>query len=248
MRLMITGMLILSGLCAFAQDNDVQAKIEAAMAADIRTEADTARDRNRKAPETLAFFQLKDDMRVMELLPGGGWYTKILAPVLRENGEFYVAIGIDNVRENLQPQTGFDHIEIIEIGVELERTGPFGTRDVAPFEFGVRDLDLVVTFRNMHNFTPAGRANMNAAVFESLGSGGLYGVIDHTARHMEPMTHENRRRTDVVDIILEVQAAGFELVDASDLHYRPDDELRFEVGRKTVTGNTDRYTLLFRKP
>ena len=248
MRLMITGMLILSGLCAFAQDNDVQAKIEAAMAADIRTEADIARDRNRKAPDTLAFFQLKDDMRVMELLPGGGWYTKILAPVLRENGGFYVAIGIDNVRMNLQPETGFDHIEIIEIGVELERTGPFGTRDVAPFDFDVRDLDLVVTFRNMHNFTSEGRANINAAVFESLGSGGLYGVIDHTARHMEPLTNENRRRTDVVDIILEVQAAGFELLDSSDLHYRPDDELRYEVGRKTVTGNTDRYTLLFRKP
>jgi predicted methyltransferase len=248
MRLMITGMLILSGLCAFAQDNDVQARIEAAMAADIRTEADMARDRNRKAPETLAFFQLEDDMRVMELLPGGGWYTKILAPVLRENGGFYVAIGIDNVRMNLQPEIGFEHIEIIEIGVELERTGPFGTRDVAPFDFAVRDLDLVVTFRNMHNFTSEGRANINAAVFESLGSGGLYGVIDHTARHMEPMTNENRRRTDVVDIILEVQAAGFELVDSSDLHYRPDDELRYEVGRKTVTGNTDRYTLLFRKP
>ena len=248
MRLVITGMLILSGLCAFAQDNDVEARIQAAMAADIRTETDVARDRNRKAPETLAFFQLKDDMRVMELLPGGGWYTKILAPVLRENGEFYVAIGIDNVRMNLQPETGFDHIEIIEIGVELERTGPFGTRDVAPFDFDVRDLDLVVTFRNMHNFTPEGRANVNAAVFESLGSGGLYGVIDHSLRHMEPMSNENRRRTDVVDIILEVQAAGFELVDSSDLHYRPDDELRYEVGRKTVTGNTDRYTLLFRKP
>ena len=82
----------------------------------------------------------------------------------------------------------------------------------------------------------------------ALGSGGLYGVVDHRLRHMEPMTSENRRRTDVVQIIKEVQSAGFELVDYSDLHYRPDDELRYEVGRATVTGNTDRYTLLFRKP
>ena len=89
---------------------------------------------------------------------------------------------------------------------------------------------------------------INEAVFQSLGSGGLYGVIDHTLRHMEPLTNENRRRSDVVDIILEVQAAGFELVDSSDLHYRPDDELRYEVGRRSVTGNTDRYTLLFKKP
>jgi predicted methyltransferase len=65
---------------------------------------------------------------------------------------------------------------------------------------------------------------------------------------MEPMTAENRRRADVVEIMKEVLAAGCEFVDYSDLHYRPDDELRYEVGRHTVTGNTDRFTLLFRKP
>ena len=65
---------------------------------------------------------------------------------------------------------------------------------------------------------------------------------------MEPMTGENRRRADPVQIIHEALAAGFKFVDFSDLHYRADDELRFEVGRKTVTGNTDRFTLLFRKP
>ena len=53
---------------------------------------------------------------------------------------------------------------------------------------------------------------------------------------------------DPVLAIREIQAAGFEFVDYSDLHYRPDDELRYEVGRRTVTGNTDRFTLLFRRP
>jgi predicted methyltransferase len=65
---------------------------------------------------------------------------------------------------------------------------------------------------------------------------------------MEPATRENRRRADVVQIIKEAQQAGFDFVDYSDLHYRPDDELRFEVGRKSVTGNSDRFTLLFRRP
>ena len=248
MRILIAGIIAGLSLGAVAQEGGVEDKIKAAMASDIRTEAEVARDRNRKPVETLAFFQLSDDMRVLELLPGGGWYTKLLAPVLRENGELYVAIGTNNVQQNLVPQPGFDHVNVIDIGVELERTGPFGTRDVASFGFGLSDLDLAVTFRNMHNFTSDGRANINAAVFESLQSGGLYGVIDHTLRHMEPMTNENRRRADVVQIIKEAQAAGFELVDYSDLHYRPDDELRYEVGRATVTGNTDRFTLLFRKP
>jgi predicted methyltransferase len=65
---------------------------------------------------------------------------------------------------------------------------------------------------------------------------------------MEPITMENRRRTDPVQIIVEALNAGFVLAAYSDLHYIPDDELRYEVGRRTVTGNSDRYTLLFRKP
>lgn len=65
---------------------------------------------------------------------------------------------------------------------------------------------------------------------------------------MQDDSSENWRRLDPVLVIKEVQEAGFELVDYSTLHYRLDDELRYEVGRKTVTGNTDRFTLLFRKP
>lgn len=248
MRTLLAAIISGMSICAYAQDGGVAEKVEEAMASDVRSEADVARDRNRKPVETLTFFQLADDMRVIELLPGGGWYTKLLAPVLRENGELYVAIGTNNVRQNLAPQPGFDHINVIDIGVASERDGPFGTNTIPAFDFGVADIDLAVTFRNMHNFTPRGRDNINAAVFSALRPGGLYGVIDHSLRHMEPITRENRRRADVVQIIKEVQEAGFELMDYSDLHYRPDDELRYEVGRASVTGNTDRFTLLFRKP
>ena len=248
MRCIVASLFLLLGVCAYAQDDPVADKIRAAMESDIRTEDEVGRDRNRKPVETLAFFQLRDDMRVLELLPGGGWYTKILAPVLRDNGELYVAIGTNNVRDNLVPQPGFDHIKVLDIGVELVRDGPFGTNNIAPFSFGVDGLDLVLTFRNMHNFTEAGRGSINDAVYASLAPGGLYGVVDHSRRHMQDLNSETRRRVDVVQIIKEVQAAGFEFVDWSDLHYRPDDELRYEVGRATVTGNTDRFTLLFRKP
>jgi predicted methyltransferase len=64
---------------------------------------------------------------------------------------------------------------------------------------------------------------------------------------MEPFNTENRRRADPVLTIKEIQQAGFVFVDYSDLHFRADDELRYEVGRKSVTGNTDRFTFLFRK-
>jgi predicted methyltransferase len=248
MRFLLITVLTASILPALAQQSNVKDKISAAIASDIRTEADIARDRNRKPAETLEFLGLKDDMRVLELLPGGGWYTKILAPTLRENGELYVAISTNSVQKNLLSMDEIDQVKVLEIGAAPEWTGPFGTGNIANFEFGVNNIDLALTFRNLHNFTPEARQIINAAVFKALKSGGLFGVVDHTKRHMEPMTRENRRRADPVQIIQELLDTGFEIVDSSDMHYRPDDELRFEVGRKTVAGNTDRFTLLFRKP
>ena len=89
---------------------------------------------------------------------------------------------------------------------------------------------------------------MNKAVFDALKPGGTYAVVDHTRRHMQKLNNENGRRVDPVLAIKEIQQAGFEFVDYTNLHYRPDDELRYEVGRKTVTGNTDRFTFKFIKP
>ena len=113
---------------------------------------------------------------------------------------------------------------------------------------GIKDVDMVLTFRNYHNFDVEGRTTMNKLAFDALKSGGIYGVVDHTARHMEPATYSNRRRVDPVLAIKEIQDAGFILVDYSDVHYRQDDELRYEVGAKSVTGNTDRWTMKFKKP
>ena len=248
MRLMTGLVLLLFTAVSIADEAATAQKISAAMQSSVRTAEEIARDGNRKPLETLGFFGLRDDMRVLELMPGGGWYTKILAPTLRENGKLYVAIGTGTVVDNLLKQEGFDKVTALDIGVEVVRDGEFRTNNIAGFDFGVRDIDMALTFRNMHNFTPQGRANINAAVFQALKSGGLFGVVDHTRRHMEPMTMENRRRTDPVTIIKEAQDAGFELVGYSDLHYTPDDELRYEVGRRSVTNNSDRYTLLFRKP
>ncbi|MFK8029630.1 MAG: class I SAM-dependent methyltransferase [Gammaproteobacteria bacterium] len=231
---------------ASAQDT-LEQKLEAALSADSRPDGHKERDRNRRPIDTLKFFQLKDDMKVVELLPGSGWYTRILAPVLREKGELHVGIGTSRV-EKLKSEEGFDKINVLDFDIDFDRSGPFGTNNVTPFSLPVKRVDLALTFRNMHNFTPEARKIVNEAVFKSLKRGGLYGVVDHTQRHMEPMTRESRRRIDPMVVVKEVLDAGFELVDFSDLHYKPDDELRYEVGRKSVTGNTDRFTILFRKP
>ncbi|MEO0998166.1 MAG: methyltransferase [Pseudomonadota bacterium] len=233
---------------ATAQAATLEEKIEAALAAESRPAADRERDANRSPLETLTFFGMTDDMRVLELVPGGGWYTRVLAPVLRENGELYAAIGTGRVKDTVLTEPGFDHVKLLEPEVTFERVPPVNHVQTNSYTLDVRDVDLALTFRNLHNFTPDSRRVMNEAVFAALKPGGHYGVVDHTARHMEPLTMENRRRMDPVLAIQEITAVGFEFVGFSDVHYRPDDELEYEVGRKTVTGNTDRFTLLFRKP
>ena len=246
MRLILTVLTVLLANIAFA--GDIDAKVEAALAAEGRPESDIARDRNRMPLQTLKFFGLQDDMRVLELLPGGGWYTRVLAPVLADRGKLYVALGTRRVQENILPLPGFDKVEVLETSDNTRR--PEGARlyVMDDFEFDVADLDMVLTFRNVHNFNDEGRMRMHRESFKALKSGGVYGIVDHTQRHMEPDNPENRRRIDPVLVIKEAQAAGFEFVDYSDLHYRADDELEYEVGRRSVSGNTDRFTFLFRKP
>ena len=247
MRIILSFVLLSFVAVAYAA-NDIDSKVEAALAADARPQADRDRDRNRRPLDTLNFFGMKDDMRVLELIPGGGWYTRVLAPVLAENGKLYVALATRRVSEGVLTEAGFEQVELLETTDNLHRPEGSRTYVMEDFEFGVSGLDMVLTFRNVHNFDPESRARMNSQVFKSLKRGGLYGVVDHTARHMERPNHENRRRLDPVLVIKEMLGQGFEFVDYSDLHYRADDTLIYEVGRRTVTGNTDRFTLLFRKP
>jgi len=223
-------------------------KIQTAMKSDLRTEQERERDDNRSPIETLEFFGLQDDMRVVELVPGGGWYTKILASVLAEKGEFYVGLGTRRIGPLLEKYPGLSNVKILPVDARFVPAQIMGLFELGEFSLGIDNVDLVLTFRNLHNFTVESRPNINKAVFDALRPGGLYGIVDHTRRHNEPDNPENWRRLDPVRVIREIQDAGFEFVDFSDLHYRPDDELRYEVGRKTVAGNTDRFAILFRKP
>tara|TARA_R110001592_G_scaffold38609_1_gene127172 strand:+ start:11115 stop:11885 length:771 start_codon:yes stop_codon:yes gene_type:complete len=239
----------LPGSPALASDYDpVRAKLANAMASEVRTPAEMERDRNRKPVETLEFFGLRDNMKVVELFPGGGWYTKLLAPVLAENGEFYIAFGTSRAQSAVAGQPGFEKIQVTGSDAEISRAEGARFYTASNTDLGVSNVDMVLTFRNYHNFDDASRDALNQSVFKALKPGGIYALVDHTRRHMQADNAENRRRLDPVQAIREILAAGFEFVDYSDLHYRADDELVYEVGRRTVSGNTDRWTLMFRKP
>jgi len=241
-------LLLLAPPLAAGGEDLWHSKLELALASPLRTDAERARDANRLPAETLAFMRFRDDLRVLELFPGTGWYTKLLGPMLAERGKLYLALGTNRVTELVANTPELAAVEILDANPSMPPTDVRGVFDLAEFSFWVDDLDLVVTFRNAHNLTPAGRANLDAAVWDALRPGGLYGVVDHTRRHMEPSGDHNHRRADPVRIIHEMIAAGFEFVDWSDLHYRPVDDLTLEVGDEQVSGRTDRFTLLFRKP
>lgn len=245
----LTAVLLLAALSTPIHADTTEDKLKAAMTADVRTQAEKARDRNRRPIQTLKFFGLKDDMKILELIPGGGWYTKLLAPTVAENGQYYyAALLTDRIKERLVGKSGFEQVTILDVDNNIRRPEGSRFRTMDDFSFPETDFDMIFTFRNYHNYDEKGRKAMNKAAFDALKSGGVYAVVDHTRRHMENTNDENRRRIDPVLAIKEIQEAGFKLADYSKLHFKLDDELRYEVGRKSVTGNTDRFTLKFVKP
>lgn len=207
-----------------------------------REAAEIARDANRKPAQVLEFFGLEDDMKVLEISPATGYWSKFLGPTLCDNGgELVFSVGVsDAFAEDVMSLPGMECTSAINPDITLG--------NLPEFEFETGDFDLVVTFWNLHNPDAAGRENLNTAVFDALKSGGLYGVVDHTRRHGQPSSRAVGRRLDPVLIIKEMVDVGFEFVDFSDMHYHPEDDLSQEVGTPGVRGNTDRFTLIFRKP
>ena len=236
--------VLLSSQLMAADSAATRNKIEQALTSSIRDAAETARDANRKPGEVLEFFGLEDDMKVLEISPATGYWSKFVGPTLCENGgELIFSVGVsDDFKNEVMSLDGLECSSAINNDITL--------RNLPEFSFDDSQFDMVLTFWNLHNPSVEGRKNLNEAVFSALKSGGIYGVVDHTRRHLEPTSREaqNGRRLDPVLIIKEMIDVGFEFVDFSPMHYHPEDNLSQEVGTPGVRGNTDRFTISFRKP
>ena len=236
--------LLLSTHLSAADPAATRGKIEQALGGSIRDAAEVARDANRKPGEVLEFFGLEDDMKVLEISPATGYWSKFVGPTLCNNGgELVFSVSVsDDFKSGVMPLDGLDCASAINDDITL--------RNLPEFSFDDNQFDMVLTFWNLHNPSAEGRKNLNEAVFRSLKSGGIYGAVDHTRRHLEPTSREaqNGRRLDPVLIIKEMIDVGFEFVDFSPMHYHPEDDLSQEVGTPGVRGSTDRWTLKFRKP
>jgi predicted methyltransferase len=225
-----------------------------------RTPAFRARDRYRHPLQVLDFFGVKSDMRVVEIWPAGGWWTEILAPYLRAHGRYYAAVQPPyrdaGFRDKLAAAPKYyDRVVVTEAGPpDHWRIAPPGS------------ADLVLTFRNVHNWLAGGyEKEMFAALYRALKPGGVLGLVEHRAA--PGTTRADWVKTGYVSeafVIELAREAGFRLVATSEINANPKDTKNYPkgvwtlpptlaLGRKDrakylAIGESDRMTLKFVKP
>ncbi len=244
-----------------------------AMAGEHRSEENRARDAWRNPAQTLAFFGMTQESTVVEITPGGGWYTEILAPALRERGRLIAAIvdptsaanerardyytrSNDGFRDKLaQKAEIYGAVDVVEFDLASPRFGDEGS------------ADLVVTFRNVHNWTGSGSAaGMFEGFYHVLKPGGTLGVVEHRAQPGSAAAENPGSGYMTEDAVIQLAtAAGFELAEKSEINANPADTtdhpngvwtlppvLRVPDGTDPETyraiGESDRMTLRFTKP
>ena len=244
--------------------------VAAAMEGEHRSESNKARDQYRHPAETLEFFGIKADMTVMEIWPGGGWYTEILAPAMRDHGKLIVATwdpdveGQPSYRYSLPKKMAetFARYPDVYSKVETEYFSPPESASLG--EAG--SVDAIVTFRNTHGWVSAGLAQDIFKEFARvLKPGGILGVVQHRAEEgTDPkVTAPNGYVSE--DAVKKMAAeAGLEFVASSEINANPKDTRDHAQGVWTLPpsltlgdqdrekylaiGESDRMTLKFRKP
>jgi predicted methyltransferase len=259
--------LSLAACATISPPSAVTRQLDAAITGAHRTEEQRARDVYRHPRETLLFFGLRPDQTVVEIWPDGGWYTRLIAPVVRDAG-LYVAALPPVVAGNANSENRRrNYVELIAAAPALlDRT------QITSWEIGSGNLgpdgsaDLVLTFRNLHNWMRAGNAEAALRDFyRVLRPGGTLGVEEHRGNEARPQ--DPRAASGYVNqsyAIRMIESAGFRLVAASEINANPKDTKdhpegvwtlppSLELGEKDrakylAIGESDRFTLKFIKP
>jgi predicted methyltransferase len=216
--------------------------IQAAVADPGRPAEDVARDAARKPAEILAFAGVRPGDRIVELIPGGGYYTRILARAVGPRGHVYAVVtpgqaqrpgGLDRLRAAV---AAYPNVEIV--------VSDLGALTMA------RPVDLVWTSENYHDFhnaTPNVVA-LNRAMFGLLRRGGIYYVEDHAAPGTGVTATGTLHRIDPQTVRDEVAAAGFRPAGESALLANPADPHSARSNDPSIAGHTDRFAMRFRRP
>lgn len=247
-----------------------QTSLADVLAGPQRSAENRARDAYRHPAETLAFFGLKPDQHVVEVWPGGGWYAEILAPYLRESGQYIAAGFVRDEKEAPAYRTQMLRKLDARFAAEPAVFGkPLVTQLGLPDAFTAApagSADLVLTFRNVHNWMKADfEAQMFKAFFDALKPGGTLGVVEHRAKAGTPLDKMKTSGYVTEAHVIELaKAAGFELQAKSEINANPKDSADHPEGVWTLPpslrlgdkdrekylaiGESDRMTLRFVKP
>ena len=225
--------------------------IEQAVAQSSRPPADVSRDVNRHPAELLEFAGVKPGMKVVDLLPGAGYFTRIFAGAVGSTGQVYAYFGLQyDARLKSQgrdPEMQFTDLKRLypNLGVIHGALEGF----VTP-----QPVDLVWTSNNYHDLSnkqygPVDAVKLNTQIFKSLKRGGIYIVMDHRATKGAglPVT-ETLHRMDEAVTRQQVEAAGFRFVKASNVLANPKDDTNKRVFEEGEHDHTDQFVLMFRKP
>ena len=217
------------------------AYVTAAVNDAARPAADKDRDVHRKPAEMLAIAEIKPGAKVGELIPGGGYFTRIFSKAVGPTGKVYALItapaagrGPPAVRA-IAGDAGYSNVTVIEGPLDQFKTP--------------EPVDVVWTSQNYHDLPPAVRPGVNKAVFASLKPGGIYLVLDHSApKGAGEAAHQTLHRADEDIVKTEVAAAGFKLDKEYDNLRNASDDRTKRVFDAAVRGDTDQFILKYRKP
>jgi len=261
------GMTLQPGASALAQDS--AARLDEALTGAHRLAANQARDTFRHPKDTLLFFGLRPDMRVVEISPANGWYTEIIAPVVRDHGQFYGAsprLG-NNAPEAMKKREAAYQTMLAANPAVYGHAKAVTYDPAAPVFAPAASVDLVVTFRNVHNWAKAGNADaMFEGFYAALKPGGVLGVVEHRARPGTSLQQQiNAGYMSEATVIELARKAGFGLAAQSDINANPLDTTDHPGGvwnlppnlrgiseadkpQYLAIGESDRMTLKFVKP
>ena len=233
--------------CNPAMERPNAASYAAALADPARPAADTARDATRLPGELLAFAGVMPGQQVGDFVMGGGYFTRILAAAVGRTGHVYAFQPAEFIA--FRKQYGDDQRTVDAAYANVDAvTGPFSA---PPFPV---PLDTIITVQNFHDLYlkpfPAGTgARASAALFAALKPGGALVVVDHSAAAGSGTTmSDSLHRIDRQAVIDALTGAGFKLEASSDLYARPADPRTANVFDPAIRGQTDQFTLRFRKP
>ena len=267
--LLIASTLTLSsftGMQAFAHSDHKHGNeaLEQAVSGDHRSDKNKTRDQYRHPVETLSFFGFSPEMTVVEITPGGGWYTEILAPALKGKGKLYGAHYPDTGEDNYYSKSRKNLVKKLasnDVFSEVVLTDfiPRKQSELAP----EGSADMVLTFRNLHNWKDEGVEQVFNDAFTALKPGGVLGVVEHRL----PAGVAPEKAVGYVseaNTIKQAKAAGFRFAGASEVNANPKDMAQHPKGVWTLPpslalkdqdkekylaiGESDRMTLKFVKP